>query len=161
MNKNAKIFIVLILFAAIGVIIAAKQKNGCPFQCSTQPPAPVTNSVNVNGDVKSVEANAEEVAEPTAVENKLPKLIDLGADKCIPCKMMMPILEELKTEYKNKLDVDFIDVMKEQDRAADYGIRVIPTQIFYDTEGTELFRHEGFFPKEEILAKFKELGINL
>jgi thioredoxin 1 len=161
MSKNTKIFIVLVLFAAIGVIIAAKQKNGCLFQCNTQPPAPVTVNVNVNGDVKSVEAAADEVAEPTAAEKKLPKLIDLGSDKCVPCKMMEPILEELKTEYKNKLDVVFINVMKDQKSAANYRIRVIPTQIFLDSSGKEIFRHEGFYSKEEILAKFKELGISL
>ena len=75
--------------------------------------------------------------------------------------MMAPILEELKKEYQSKLDVEFIDVWKNPDQAKQYGINLIPTQIFYDAEGTELFRHEGFFPKEEILAKFKELGINL
>ncbi|NTV03826.1 thioredoxin family protein [bacterium] len=91
----------------------------------------------------------------------LPRLVDLGADKCVPCKMMAPILEELRAEQAGKLDVVFIDVWKNKDEAAKYGIDLIPTQIFYAADGRELFRHEGFFAKEEILAKWKELGVAL
>ena len=91
-------------------------------------------------------------------EVKPPKLVDLGAKKCIPCKMMAPILEELDRDYKGKLDVMFIDVWEKSDEADKYKIRVIPTQIFYSADGKELFRHEGFFAKEDILAKWKEFG---
>jgi len=91
----------------------------------------------------------------------LPRLVDLGADKCIPCKMMAPVLEELKTEYAGRLKVDFIDVWENPDAGKGYGIRIIPTQIFYDASGKELFRHEGFFSKADILAKWKELGIDI
>ncbi len=91
----------------------------------------------------------------------LPRLVDLGAGKCIPCKMMAPILEELKTEYAGRLKVDFIDVWENPDAGKGYGIRIIPTQIFYDSSGKELFRHEGFFSKQDILAKWKELGIDI
>jgi len=91
----------------------------------------------------------------------LPRLLDLGAGKCIPCKMMAPILEELKAEYAGSLEVAFIDVWQNKDAGEKYGIQTIPCQIFYDASGKELFRHEGFFSKEEILAKWKELGINL
>lgn len=92
---------------------------------------------------------------------KLPKLIDLGATKCIPCKMMAPILEELARDYKGQLEVQFIDVWENRGEAEKYGIRSIPTQIFYDANGKEFFRHEGFFAKEEILAKLKDHGIKL
>jgi thioredoxin 1 len=91
----------------------------------------------------------------------LPRLVDLGADKCIPCKMMAPILAELAQEYAGQLDVVFIDVWKKREEAPRYGIQVIPTQIFYGADGKELFRHEGFFPKKDILAKWKELGVGL
>ena len=94
-------------------------------------------------------------------EVALPKLVDLGAGKCIPCKMMAPILEELKNEYAGKLDVVFIDVWKNSAEGEKYGIKLIPTQIFYGPDGKELFRHEGFFAKEDILAKWKELGHEL
>ncbi len=93
-----------------------------------------------------------------AKNQKLPKLVDLGADKCIPCKMMAPILDKLKKDFAGKLEVVFIDVWKNADEGSKYKIRVIPTQIFYSPEGKELFRHEGFYSREDILAKWKELG---
>ena len=88
-------------------------------------------------------------------------LVDLGATECIPCKMMAPILKELKSEYAGRMDVEFIDVWKTPDAGKPYKIKLIPTQIFFDASGKERFRHEGFFGKEDILAKWKELGIDL
>ncbi len=89
----------------------------------------------------------------------LPRLVDLGADKCIPCKMMAPVLKQLKKEYDGRMDVDFIDVWKEPDAGKAFKISLIPTQIFFDAAGKELFRHEGFISKDDILAKWKELGV--
>ncbi|MCE9615871.1 MAG: thioredoxin family protein [Lentisphaerae bacterium] len=91
----------------------------------------------------------------------LPRLVDLGAGRCIPCKMMAPILADLKQAYTGKMDVMFIDVWENPEAAKPYGITIIPTQIFYDAQGKERFRHEGFFAKEEILATWKELGVSL
>jgi len=91
----------------------------------------------------------------------LPRLLDLGADKCVPCKMMAPMLEELKTEYAGTFTVEFIDVWKNSGASAEYGIKMIPTQVFFAADGTELFRHEGFYGKEDILAKWRELGIEI
>jgi len=92
---------------------------------------------------------------------KLPRLVDLGADKCIPCKMMAPVLKELTKEYQGRLAVEFTDVWKNPDAEKPYHINLIPTQIFFDAAGKELFRHEGFFSKKDILAKWKELGVDL
>ena len=75
--------------------------------------------------------------------------------------MMAPILDELKKEYAGKLEVEFIDVWKNPDAGKLYEIQMIPTQIFFDTSGKELFRHTGFYGKDDILAKWKELGVNL
>lgn len=93
----------------------------------------------------------------------LPKLVDLGAHKCIPCKKMAPILEELKKEYAGRLEVEFIDVWQKENakKAETYKIKLIPTQIFLSAKGKELWRHEGFLSKEDILAKWKELGVDL
>ena len=96
---------------------------------------------------------------PAAIQ--LPRLLDLGADKCVPCKKMAPILSELKSNYVGQLEVEFIDVWKNPDAAKPYKVRLIPTQIFYAVNGKELFRHEGFYGKADILAKWKELGVNL
>jgi len=91
----------------------------------------------------------------------LPRLVDLGAGKCIPCKKMAPILDELKKEFAGRLDVEFIDVWQKPDAGKPYQIKLIPTQIFFDASGKELFRHEGFFSREDILGKWKELGVDL
>jgi thioredoxin 1 len=91
----------------------------------------------------------------------LPRLVDLGAGKCIPCKMMKPVLDELTKEYAGQFEVVFIDVWEKREDGEKYGIRMIPTQIFYGADGKELARHEGFFAKKDILAKWKELGVEL
>ncbi|MEI6108355.1 MAG: thioredoxin family protein [Opitutae bacterium] len=96
-----------------------------------------------------------------ATPTLLPRFVDLGADKCIPCKMMMPVLAELTRDYKGQLDVVFFDVWKDRSKGEEYGIHLIPTQIFFDATGKEVYRHEGFISKKEILAKWAELGINL
>ncbi|MCC6361536.1 MAG: thioredoxin family protein [Phycisphaerales bacterium] len=88
----------------------------------------------------------------------LPRMVDLGSDKCAACKEMIPILAELKKELAGKAVIDFIDVWKEEKAAAPFAVRVIPTQVFFDTAGKEVWRHEGFLEKAEILAKLKELG---
>lgn len=87
-----------------------------------------------------------------------PHLVDLGADQCIPCKMMAPILDELKKDFAGRMDVTFIDVWKNRDQAGRFGIQMIPTQIFYDPDGNELFRRSGFIGREDILATWKRLG---
>jgi len=108
-------------------------------------------------------AAAEPAKTPAAEKKKLPLLLDLGSKKCIPCKKMAPILDELTTEYAGRMKVEFIDVwLKENAIAAKmYRIKLIPTQIFFNAEGMELWRHEGFLSKADILAKWKELKVDL
>lgn len=106
-------------------------------------------------------AGGTEAQRGNGPEARLPRLVDLGAGKCIPCRMMMPILEELRCEYAGEFEVVFIDVWENREASARYRIRVIPTQIFLDAEGNELFRHEGFWSKAAILAKWRELGVAL
>ena len=86
-------------------------------------------------------------------------MVDIGAHSCIPCKMMTPIIEELSKEYEGRAAIAFIDVWEHREEAARYGIRAIPTQIFYDAQGQERYRHEGFLDKESIAAKLAELGV--
>lgn len=95
---------------------------------------------------------------PVTSAPALPRMVDLGADKCIPCKKMAPILADLKTEYAGKAVVEFIDVWKNPEAGKPYEFRVIPTQVFFDREGKEAWRHEGFLAKDEIITKLKELG---
>ncbi len=152
MNKATKIIIVIALVVVVGIIIAIKQQDKDTTSLS---------ATGANTDTISVEEKAVDDLKSSLKKGSLPKLVDLGAGKCVPCKMMAPLLEELKVEYKDRLEVAFIDVWKKPDEAKKYGIKIIPTQIFYDVSGKELFRHEGFFSKEDILAKWKELGVEL
>jgi thioredoxin 1 len=95
----------------------------------------------------------------TAVEaSGLPRLVDLGAESCVPCRMMQPELENLRTTMEGSLEVVFIDVNNDRNAASRYRIRVIPTQIFYSPEGVELARHEGYIDAEGMLRIFREHG---
>jgi thioredoxin 1 len=87
--------------------------------------------------------------------------IELGSVKCIPCKKMQPIIEEIEKEYKGQVKVVFYDVRTPEGRpyAYKYKIRLIPTQVFLDKDGTEYFRHIGFFPKEELVKVLKQKGV--
>ena len=105
--------------------------------------------------------SAGEAPVPPETKPALPRLVDLGASKCVPCKIMKPILDKLAREYAGQMEVVFIDVWEKREEGARYSIRVIPTQIFFDTAGKERFRHEGFMSEKDILAKWKELGVEL
>ena len=85
--------------------------------------------------------------------------IELGADRCIPCKAMQLIMREIAREYKETIQVVFYDVWKTPKYAKNYGIKMIPTQVFLDKNGKEIFRHIGFYAKEEIIKMLKEKGI--
>ncbi len=89
----------------------------------------------------------------------IPTLLELGSTECIPCKKMAPILAELSEEYAGVFAVRFIDVYADERAAQAYNVSIIPTQIFLDADGNELFRHTGFLPKEDILTKWRELGV--
>jgi len=89
----------------------------------------------------------------------LPSVIDFGSKGCKPCDMMAPILDELKKKYEGKANVLFIQANDDQILAARYGIQSIPVQIFYDKTGKEIFRHTGFYPKDEMEKKMAEAGV--
>jgi thioredoxin 1 len=91
----------------------------------------------------------------------LPRIVELGSDSCASCKAMEPVLEELREEHSNELIVDFIDVWKFPEQAEPFKVRVIPTQVFFTPDGTELARHEGFFSADSIREKWEALGYAL
>lgn len=144
---------IVMALAIVGVLVA---KNAWKNRATASAPAPIV--APAAGEATGTNAAVPETVSQTKA---LPRLVDLGAGKCIPCKMMAPILDDLKKTYAGKMDVQFIDVWENPDAGESYGIRVIPTQIFYDAAGKELFRHEGFFAREDILGKWKELGVDL
>jgi thioredoxin 1 len=91
----------------------------------------------------------------------IPRLLDLGSKGCTACTMLEPVLEELRQKHAGQLQVDFIDVCVHDEVTAEYGIEIIPVQIFFDADGQELYRHQGFISAEEIEGKFRELGVPL
>lgn len=99
-------------------------------------------------------AGADKVPVPGMVT-----MVDLGAKKCVPCKMMAPILEALEKEYKERAAIIFIDVWENPEAGKEFGIHVIPTQIFYDASGREVKRHQGFMSREVIVAELDKLGV--
>ena len=144
----------LVIVAALAVVVigaVALKKGKTPTESNT---SAATAAAPAPGGGSEAKAGLGSTA-------KLPKLIDLGAGKCIPCKMMAPILAELKRDYADRFVTEFIDVWENPDAGKPYGIEMIPTQIFFDATGKELFRHVGFFGKEDILGKWKELGVEL
>ena len=176
MLSNTKLAILIALALVIVAVIGLKQVQHkgigekdtglTPVVENTAPkPVPVQDEiqapplVETQVPVKPPEpAPAQQAKTPKPSSNKLPRLVDLGRGTCIPCKKMAPILEELAKEYKNKMQVDVIDLRDKPEAATEYKIELIPTQIFFDPSGKEIYRHQGFIAKEEILAKWKELG---
>lgn len=104
------------------------------------------------------EVNAQDFS--TAPVKGTVTMIDLGADSCVPCKLMAPILKKLEKEYKGRAAIVFIDVWKHKEQAKRFGIRVIPTQVFFDKDGKEVYRHVGFMSEKAIVAQLKKMGVN-
>jgi len=104
-----------------------------------------------------VDENSKNAVE---AENYLVTFVELGSVRCIPCKMMQPIMKDIEKDYAGQVKVVFYDVWTPAGEpfAQSFKIRVIPTQIFLDKEGKEYFRHEGFFPKEELVKILKQKG---
>lgn len=94
-------------------------------------------------------------------QSVLVTFVELGSVRCIPCKMMQPIMKEIEKEYADQVKVVFHDVWTPEGEpfAASYKIRVIPTQVFLDKDGEEYFRHEGFFPKDELIKVLQQKGV--
>jgi len=108
-----------------------------------------------NSDIKS-KTNEE-------VINAKITFVELGSVNCIPCKKMLPVMEAIEEKYGNQIKVIFYDVWKDDQKkyATEYGIKLIPTQVFLDEEGIEFFRHEGFFPESEIDKVLNEKGLKI
>ena len=86
-------------------------------------------------------------------------MIDLGAEKCIPCKMMAPIMAKLEKAYAGRAAIVFIDVWKNEEQVSRFGIRAIPTQLFFNEDGKEVYRHVGFMSEEDIVVQLEKMGV--
>lgn len=147
MKKN--IIIIALLAVAVVAVVEIKNRKNAGGDFGACPGGTCTLPVPVG-------AAPSDPGEPA--RQSLPRLLDLGSGTCVPCKMMAPILEELKATFAGQLEVEFIDVWQNEGAGEQYGIRLIPTQVFFDPEGRELFRHEGFISRDDLLAKWRELG---
>ena len=175
---KSKILIVVALIIVVATVMAIKsgpdseaeitdlKVNSAPPPLENPPAEAVETVLSLGpGETNRPSPDPAPNAEKAPKEDEkithtaIPKLVDLGAKRCIPCKMMAPILDSLRIEYRGRFDVVFIDVWEDNSKVKEYGIRVIPTQIFYDAEGRELLRHEGFFSREDILRTWDDLGI--
>jgi len=134
-----------ILIAALGLVVLLAAAGALWSQFSTKNPG-VT--LTVPPDSRSIPVKG------------MVTMLDLGANSCIPCKMMAPILAKVEKDYKGKAAIIFIDVWKNQAPARRFGIRVIPTQIFFDKEGREVSRHEGFMSEEAIVRVLQKMGVS-
>lgn len=121
------------------------------------------------------ESRNNETAPPVTVDNHNPPkeaktgiatehrvtFVEIGSVNCVPCRMMQPIMKAVEEEYAGQVKIVFHDVWTPQGKqdAMKYGIRVIPTQIFLDAAGKEFFRHEGFYPKDELVKVLKMKGV--
>lgn len=132
-NKTNKTFVVAILVCMAGLLL-----QGCSSDepGSSHPQQP--GDVPVKGMVT---------------------MVDLGADSCVPCKMMAPIITKLEKAYRGKAAIVFIDVWKDKEPAKRFGIRAIPTQIFFDKNGKEVYRHTGFMSEADIVSRLKKMGV--
>lgn len=138
---------ILIAGMLVAIGIALLLITGCSDQAGEKSKTEVAGGAS-QADVGSQQAT------------KLPMLVDLGKGTCIQCKKMKPILEELTREYEGRAIVKFIDLRYEPQAAGQYRVRLIPTQIFYDADSNEVYRHVGFMDKRSIEMKFAEMGVN-
>jgi thioredoxin 1 len=106
-------------------------------------------------------SNADSSKQPIKADSTKITFVELGSINCIPCKMMQPVMETIKEKYGRQIKVVFYDVWKpgQKKYAQEYNIRLIPTQVFLDKSGEEIFRHEGFFPEKEIDAFLQKQGL--
>lgn len=147
--KPTSLILIAVVVVAVIAVVALKPAKGGPGAG----PGPTPGTIPATGSATA--------GPTTPAPAALPRLLDLGATSCIPCKLMAPILEDMRTAYAGVLRVDFIDVWQDRSAGQAHGISSIPTQIFFAPDGRELFRHEGFYAKEDMLAKWKELGFEL
>jgi len=140
MRKNTISRICLIIFALLALlsICACQSKDANSEDESSYLASIPLESVLVNGK---------------------PTLAEFGWRKCIPCKEMRPILEQLDVEYKDKVNVVIIEIPFHEDLTQNYEIMYMPTQIFFDSSGREVSRHVGFLPKTDILAQLEQMGV--
>jgi thioredoxin 1 len=108
--------------------------------------------------VKPPEMNTEDELKQALTSGK-PVLVDFGANSCLPCRQLRPVLKEIAAEYSEKAKILVIDVYKYQNLAREHKVLMLPTLVFFDSKGKETFRNVGLMEKEKIVGKLKEIGM--
>jgi thioredoxin 1 len=122
---------------------------------------PVDTLVETQDDAEIDSSALQGADDPlsNALRTRRPVLADFGRGTCIPCRMMQPILEKLQKEYAGKAEILILDVGEYAALAKECHIMIIPTQIFFDSTGQEVSRHQGFMAEEDIVAQLKLMGL--
>jgi thioredoxin 1 len=120
------------------------------------------NSINKEEKLNKQETKKTEDVSIYSEEEKLPTLLEFGSTTCEPCQIMEPIIDSIEKKYEGKVIVKFINVYTDSNSTLTnkYNIRTIPTQIFLDADGKNMYRHEGILYEDEIIKKLSEMGIN-
>jgi thioredoxin 1 len=176
MKSGVKIAIVVLLAVGVAATFALRGGKRAEYVAAPEPPAVSTPAAQgaaalapTPAPVQSTVATAEPVTAkpvkgtaPRAVAAAAkPRLLELGSSRCMSCIEMAKVLDALRASQGARLKVDFIDVFEQPEAGDRYKISLIPTQIFYDTAGKEIFRHTGYFSHDDILAKFHALGVKI
>ena len=167
MTRN--IFLVMVLIIMLAVSAAACSGGGSTKDVSSVPVTPGQDASPAATGQAASPATPGQDASPTTMDlasislddclsNGKFTLAEFGWKDCIPCKRMKPLLEELALEYEGVFNVVIVEVYSQESLTRAHKIMAIPTQIIFNEKGEEVFRHIGYFPKEEILAKLKSLG---
>lgn len=177
MKNGVKVAILLLLALAVAATFALRGGKRAEYVATPEPtaavslgnrfakgaatqtsvPAPVPAATAAQVPAKPATVTAPRAAVP-AVK---PRLLEIGSSRCMSCIEMAKVLDALRASQGAKLAVDFVDVFEQPEAGDRYKISLIPTQIFYDTAGKEIFRHTGYLAHDDILAKFRELGVKI
>ena len=164
MKNSWKLAIVALLAVAVAVTFALRGAKRAEYV----PPAPGEGAPAAQDPPPTTAAPAAPAAAPApavagkdAAPHARPRLLELGSMRCQACLEMAKVLDALRASQGEKLQVDFIDVFEQPEAADRHKISLIPTQILFDSSGKEIFRHTGYFPHDDILVKFGELGVKL
>jgi thioredoxin 1 len=152
MKTGAKIAVVVLLGVAVAATFVLRGGKRAEYAAVPDRPAAVATAAQAAPP-------AAPVPRPVAAATK-PRLLELGSMRCQACLEMAKVLDALRASQGGKLQVDFIDVFEQTEAMDSYRVSLIPTQILYDAAGKEIFRHQGYFSHDDILAKFRELGVS-
>ena len=176
MKNGVKIAIVVLLAVAVAATFALRGSKRAEYVVAPEPHAASPSAAQgaaTQAPAPALVPAAVAIAEPAPVKPAAlpapkavaaavkPRLLELGSSRCMSCIEMAKVLDALRASQKEKLKVDFIDVFEQPEAADRHKVSLIPTQIFYDSAGKEIFRHTGYFAHDDIIAKFRELGVKM